>query len=171
MYYHPTADGAFDSIQYITDTATLGWLVRGMHKWGSSIFVILLFLHMGRVFLMGSYKYPREMTWLTGALLFLWSCSCRSPATCWCSTSAPTGRRSSRSTSTARRRSWGRTSAEFLKVGPEFSQNTLSRFYSLHMLAVPGGIMALIGLHLYLVIRLGVTSPPWSKHRAKAGEV
>ena len=61
--------------------------------------------------------------------------------------------------------------SEFLKVGPEFSQNTLSRFYSLHMLAVPGAIMALIGLHLYLVIRLGVTSPPWSKHRAKAGEV
>ena len=50
-------------------------------------------------------------------------------------------------------------------------ENTLSRFYSLHMLAVPGAIMALIGLHLYLVIRLGVTSPPWSKHRAKAGEV
>ena len=71
MYYHPTTDGAFESIRYITDTATLGWLVRGMHKWGSSIFVILLFLHMGRVFLMGSYKYPREMTWLTGALLFL----------------------------------------------------------------------------------------------------
>ena len=61
--------------------------------------------------------------------------------------------------------------AEFLQVGPEFSTNTLSRFYSLHMLAVPGGIIALIGLHLYLVIRLGVTSPPWSKHRAKAGEV
>ena len=59
--------------------------------------------------------------------------------------------------------------AEFLKVGPEFSQNTLSRFYSLHMLAVPGAIMALIGLHLYLVIRLGVTSPPWSKHRGEGG--
>ena len=71
MYYHPDPDGAFGSIRYITDDATLGWLVRGMHKWGSSIFVILLFLHMGRVFLMGSYKYPREMTWLTGALIFL----------------------------------------------------------------------------------------------------
>ena len=171
MYYHPTPEGAFDSIRYITDTATLGWLVRGMHKWGSSIFVILLFLHMGRVFLMGSYKYPREMTWLTGALLFL--CVMFMSLTgyllvfdqraYWASIvainingTAPI---------------LGPYIAEFLKVGPEFSENTLSRFYSLHMLAVPGGIMALIGLHLYLVIRLGVTSPPWSKHRAKAGEV
>jgi menaquinol-cytochrome c reductase cytochrome b subunit len=171
MYYHPTTDGAFESIRYMTDTATLGWLVRGMHKWGSSIFVILLFLHMGRVFLMGSYKYPREMTWLTGALLFL--CVMFMSLTgyllvfdqraYWASIvainingTAPI---------------LGPFIAEFLKVGPEFSQYTLTRFYSLHMLAVPGAIMALIGLHLYLVIRLGVTSPPWSKHRAKAGEV
>ena len=171
MYYHPTPDGAFESIRYITDTATLGWLVRGMHKWGSSIFVILLFLHMGRVFLMGSYKYPREMTWLTGAILFLMVMFMSltgyllvfDQRAYWASIvainingSAPI---------------LGPYIAEFLKVGPEFSQNTLSRFYSLHMLAVPGGMMALIGLHLYLVIRLGVTSPPWSKHRAKAGEV
>jgi len=68
MYYKPDPDTAYASITKITNDITLGWLVRGMHKWGSSIFVILLFLHMGRVFLMGSYKYPREMTWLTGAL-------------------------------------------------------------------------------------------------------
>jgi quinol-cytochrome oxidoreductase complex cytochrome b subunit len=142
-----------------------------MHKWGSSIFVILLFLHMGRVFLMGSYKYPREMTWLTGAVLFIMVMFMSltgyllvfDQRAYWASTvainingTAPI---------------LGPYIAEFLKVGPEFSQNTLSRFYSLHMLAVPGGIMAFIGLHLWLVIRLGVSSPPWSKHRAKAGEV
>ncbi len=71
MYYQPGADTAFDSIKYITDEATLGWLVRGMHKWGSTMMVILLFLHMGRVFLFGSYKYPREMTWVTGAVIFI----------------------------------------------------------------------------------------------------
>lgn len=171
MYYQPSPDGAFESIRYITDTATLGWLVRGMHKWGSSVFVILLFLHMGRVFLMGSYKYPREMTWLTGAILFLMVMFMSltgyllvfDQRAYWASIvainingTAPI---------------LGPYIGEFLKVGPEFSPHTLSRFYSLHMLAVPGGIMALIGLHLYLVIRLGVTSPPWSKHRAKAGEV
>ncbi|HTO24755.1 MAG TPA: DUF4405 domain-containing protein, partial [Gaiellaceae bacterium] len=58
MYYQPTPTGAYPSIVDITDHLTLGWLVRGMHKWGASVFIILMFLHMGRVFLFGAYKYP-----------------------------------------------------------------------------------------------------------------
>src|SRR3954451_7084915 len=160
MYYQPDPNSAFSSIRFITDDATLGWLVRGMHKWGSSVFVILLFLHMGRVFLMGSYKYPREMTWLTGALIFLMVMFMSltgyllvfDQRAYWASIvainingTAPI---------------LGPFIAEFLKVGPEVSQNTLSRFYSLPMLPVPGAIVALIGLASHLVIRLGVPSPP-----------
>jgi quinol-cytochrome oxidoreductase complex cytochrome b subunit len=171
MYYHPDPDGAFQSIRYITDDATWGWLVRGMHKWGSSVFVILLYFHMGRVFLMGSYKYPREMTWLTGAVLFLMVMFMSltgyllvfDQRAYWASVvainingTAPI---------------LGPYIAEFLRVGPVIGQSTISRFYSLHMLAVPGGIIAFITLHLWLVVRLGVTSPPWSKHRAKAGDL
>ena len=66
MTYDPSPNGAYQSIRYITDQQTLGWLIRGMHKWGASVMVILLFLHMGRTFFYGAYKYPREMTWLTG---------------------------------------------------------------------------------------------------------
>jgi quinol-cytochrome oxidoreductase complex cytochrome b subunit len=58
--------------------------------------------------------------------------------------------------------------AQFLRGGAEIGTDTLSRFYSLHMLLLPGGIIGLIGLHLYLVVRLGVTSPPWSKEAAGA---
>ena len=61
--------------------------------------------------------------------------------------------------------------AQFLRSGQEIGAETLTRFYSLHMLVIPGAIFALIGLHLYLVIRLGVTSPPWSKHPAGSGPV
>ena len=71
MTYDPSPNGAYESIRYITDQQTLGWLIRGMHKWGASVMVILLFLHMGRTFFYGAYKYPREMTWLTGSLIFL----------------------------------------------------------------------------------------------------
>src|SRR3954471_20915840 len=171
MNYDPSPAGAYNSIRYITDQATLGWLIRGMHKWGSSVMVILLFLHMARTFFSGASKCPRELTWLTGAILFILVMAMTltgyllvfDQRAYWASVvainingTAPI---------------LGPYIAEFLQVGPEFSTNTLSRFYSLHMLAVPGGIIALIGLHLYLVIRLGVTSPPWSKHRAKAGEV
>ena len=66
MYYKPAPEEAYASIQRITNDLTLGWLVRGMHRWGASVFIILLFLHMGRVFLFGAYKYPRELNWLIG---------------------------------------------------------------------------------------------------------
>ena len=56
MSYHPDPASAYESIRYITDQETLGWLVRGMHKWGSSVMVILLFLHMARVYVLGAYK-------------------------------------------------------------------------------------------------------------------
>ena len=71
MTYDPSPNGAYQSIRYITDQQTLGWLLRGMHKWGASMMVILLFLHMARVFFYGAYKYPRELTWLTGSLIFI----------------------------------------------------------------------------------------------------
>ena len=69
MYYKPDPDKAYESIRYITDDVTLGWLVRGMHRWGASVFIILMFLHMGRVFLYGAYKYPRELNWILGVLI------------------------------------------------------------------------------------------------------
>ena len=71
MYYKPDPETAYSSIQNITEEVTLGWLVRGMHKWGASVFIILMFLHMGRTFLFGAYKYPRELNWILGALLLV----------------------------------------------------------------------------------------------------
>ena len=71
MYYKPDPNSAYESIQNITNEVTLGWLVRGMHKWGASLFIILMFLHMGRTFLFGAYKYPRELNWIIGVLLLV----------------------------------------------------------------------------------------------------
>src|SRR5881227_2928496 len=61
MYYKPSTHDAYSSIQHITNDVWAGWLVRGMHRWGASVFIILMFMHMGRVFLFGAYKYPREL--------------------------------------------------------------------------------------------------------------
>ena len=71
MYYKPDPNSAYESIQNITHELTLGWLVRGMHKWGASVFIILMFLHMARTFLFGAYKYPRELNWIIGVLLLV----------------------------------------------------------------------------------------------------
>ena len=166
MYYKPDPDRAYESIQNITNDLTLGWLVRGMHKWGASVFIILMFLHMGRTFLFGAYKYPRELNWIIGALLLVsgmlegftgyllpWDQTAYWATVVGININA-TGP------------FVGPFLAQFLQGGLAIGPDTLSKFYALHMLAVPGLIMALIGLHLYLVVRLGVTSPPWSDVRA-----
>jgi menaquinol-cytochrome c reductase cytochrome b subunit len=168
MYYKPDPNSAYPSILHITNDLTLGWLVRGMHKWGASVFIILMFFHMARVFLFGAYKYPRELNWIIGVTLLAvgllegftgyllpWD-----QTAYWATVvginlngTAPF---------------LGPFIADFLRGGAEIGPDTLARFYSLHMLVIPGLIFALIGLHLYLVIRLGVTSPPWSKEAAGA---
>jgi menaquinol-cytochrome c reductase cytochrome b subunit len=166
FYYKPDPDKAYASIQHITNDLTLGWLVRGMHRWGASVFIILMFFHMARVFLFGAYKYPRELNWIVGVLLLVtgmlegftgyllpWD-----QTAYWATVvgininaSAPF---------------LGPFIASFLRGGAEIGTDTLARWYALHMLAVPGALFGLIGLHLYLVIRLGVSSPPWSSEAA-----
>jgi quinol-cytochrome oxidoreductase complex cytochrome b subunit len=168
MYYKPDPDKAYESIQHITNDLTLGWLVRGMHRWGASVFIILMFFHMARVFLFGAYKYPRELNWIIGVLIL--------------ATGMFEG-------FTGYLLPWDQTAywasvvginingtgpfigpflASFLRGGAEINPDTLSRFYALHMLLIPGALFALIGLHLYLVVRLGVSPNPWSKQGAGA---
>jgi menaquinol-cytochrome c reductase cytochrome b subunit len=69
MYYEPDATRAYESASHITNDVFLGEFVRGMHKWGSSVMIILIFLHMGRTFVFGAYKYPRELNWIIGVIL------------------------------------------------------------------------------------------------------
>jgi menaquinol-cytochrome c reductase cytochrome b subunit len=166
MYYKPSPSTAYPSIEHITNDLTLGWLVRGMHRWGASVFIILLFLHMGRVFLFGAYKYPRELTWITGVLLLAtgmlmgftgyllpWD------QTAYWATAVGVNLNGTAPF-------LGPWLAQFLAGGPEIGNNTLTIFYAMHMLLIPGLIFALIGIHIYLVTRLGVVSPPWSKEAA-----
>jgi menaquinol-cytochrome c reductase cytochrome b subunit len=167
MYYKPAPEEAYASIQKITNDLTLGWLVRGMHRWGASVFIILLFLHMGRVFLFGAYKYPRELNWLIGVILLTMALGegltgylLPWDETAYWATVVAININGNAPI-------LGPFLADFLRGGAEIGSETLARFYSLHMLVIPGGLFALIGLHLYLVIRLGVTEPPWT--RAAAG--
>src|ERR1700742_5172812 len=71
MYYTPSATQAYEPARHITNDVFLGEFVRGMHKWGSSVMVILIFLHMGRTFFFGAYKYPRELNWVIGVVLLI----------------------------------------------------------------------------------------------------
>jgi quinol-cytochrome oxidoreductase complex cytochrome b subunit len=169
MYYKPSPAEAHSSIEHITHDLTLGWLVRGMHRWGASVFIILMFMHMGRVFLFGAYKYPRELNWIIGVLLLAMGLGegFTGYLLPWDQTSYWATVVGININGTAP--FLGPFIAQFLQGGASINADTLARFYSIHMLLIPGAIFALIGLHLYLVIRLGVTSPPWSKEAAGTG--
>jgi menaquinol-cytochrome c reductase cytochrome b subunit len=166
MYYKPDPDTAYKSIQAITNDVTLGWLVRGMHKWGASVFIILMFFHMARVFLFGAYKYPRELNWIIGVLLLAMGMleGFTGYLLPWDQTAYWATVVGINLNGTAP--IVGPFLAQFLSGGAEIGADTLSKFYALHMLVIPGAIAGLIVLHLYLVIRLGVTSPPWSPEAA-----
>jgi menaquinol-cytochrome c reductase cytochrome b subunit len=170
MYYKPDPSTAYQSINHITNDLTLGWLVRGMHKWGASVFIILLFFHMARVFLFGAYKYPRELNWIVGVLLLVFGMleGFTGYLLPWDQTAYWATVVGINLNGTAP--ILGPFLADFLRGGAEIGGDTLSRFYSLHMLLIPGAIFALIGLHLYLVVRLGVSSPPWSREAAGGGD-
>jgi menaquinol-cytochrome c reductase cytochrome b subunit len=169
MYYKPDPDNAYRSIQVITNDLWAGWLVRGMHRWGASVFIILLFMHMGRVFLFGAYKYPRELNWIVGVLLLALGMleGFTGYLLPWDQTAYWATVVGININGTAP--FLGPFLAQFLQGGTNINPDTLPRFYSIHMLLIPGALFALIGLHLYLVVRLGVTSPPWSKEAAGTG--
>jgi menaquinol-cytochrome c reductase cytochrome b subunit len=168
MYYKPDPQSAYQSIQHITNDVTLGWLVRGMHKWGASVFIILMFFHMARVFLFGAYKYPRELNWIVGVLLLVMGMleGFTGYLLPWDQTAYWATVVGINLNGTAP--ILGPFLSQFLRGGAEIGTDTIARFYSLHMLLLPGGIIGLILLHLYLVVRLGVTSPPWSREAAGA---
>jgi menaquinol-cytochrome c reductase cytochrome b subunit len=167
MYYEPDSSRAYESASHITNEVFLGEFVRGMHKWGSSVMIILIFVHMARTFFFGAYKYPRELNWVIGVVLLVLTLLMGLTGYL-----LPFDQRSFWATVVAVNINAsgplvGPYLADFLRAGAEFGPTTITRFYALHMLLVPGLIIALIGAHIYLVTKLGTTAPPWLKAEKK----
>jgi menaquinol-cytochrome c reductase cytochrome b subunit len=161
MFYTPSATQAYASISHINNDVPFGALVHGMHKWGASVMVILVFLHMGRTFFFGAYKYPRELNWVIGVVLLILTMTMA-----FTGYLLPFDQRSFWASIVGININGtgpvvGPYLSDFLRAGPELGATTLARFYAIHMLLVPGAIIALIGAHLYLVVKLGTTAPPW----------
>ena len=147
MYYKPSSaidpltgkPIAYSSIEAITNELTLGWLVRGMHRWGASVFIILLFLHMGRVFLFGAYKYPRELTWITGVLILVTGMLMGFTGYLlpWDQTAywATVGRHQPERHGAVRSARGSRSSS---RAGPRSARTRSPKFYAMHMLLIPG---------------------------------
>jgi quinol-cytochrome oxidoreductase complex cytochrome b subunit len=160
VYYVPSPDHAYDSIQYIMTGVAYGWLIRGIHHWGATLMVITVFLHMLRTFYMAAYKYPREITWLTGVVLLLTTLGMG-----FTGYLLPWNQRSYWATTVGTEIPGtvpfiGPFITRLLRGGSDLSAVTLTRFFSLHIWFLPAMIILLIGVHLYLVIRIGISYAP-----------
>ncbi len=162
-YYVPSTDSAFASIQRIMLEIPYGWLVRLSHAAGSHMMMIIIMLHMVSVIFMGSYKKPREMTWLTGcALLFL------TLAVCFTGYLLPWSQLSYWATTVATSIPEptpviGPFIVKLIRGGDHINPDTLNRFFALHVIVIPAVMLALVVFHLFLVRVLGISGSPSSK--------
>lgn len=160
VYYVPSPDHAYDSIQYIMTGVTFGWLIRGIHHWGATLMVIFVFIHMLRTFYYAAYKFPRELTWVTGVVLLL-----ATLVMGFTGYLLPWNQKAYWATTVGTEIPGtipviGPLITNILRGGTELSAVTLARFYSVHIWFMPLVILLAIGIHMYLVIRLGISNIP-----------
>jgi len=158
--YVPTPDHAYESLEFITQGAILGSVVRGVHFWGASAMVLLVCAHAAQVYLVGAFKYPREVNWLSGTVLlvFTFGMAFTGQLLRWNQDAywaVVVG-----AAQAARAPLIGDWLTGILFAGPNVGGGTLTRFYATHVFMIPAIIFGLLGLHLYLVIRHGVSEPP-----------
>lgn len=159
-YYVPHPEQAYDSIQYIMNEVTFGWLIRGIHHWGATLMVIFVFLHMLRTFFYAAYKYPREITWITGVFLLLVTLGMG-----FTGYLLPWNQRAYWATTVGTSivetiPIIGPFLMEALRGGADLSTLTLARFFSAHVWILPAALLSLLGIHLYLVVKLGISHIP-----------
>jgi len=166
LYFVPTVDRGYDSLNYMRTEIPFGWLIHGLHYWGASAMIVLVGLHLSQAFIWGAYKHPRQLTWLIGVaqLLITLALGFTGPVLSW-----------------DERGYWevevgsgfaglvpylGSIARRLLQGGASLGQMTLSRFFFLHIAVLPGILIALIALHLVAFRHSGI-SGPWNEAKRK----
>jgi cytochrome b6 len=160
LYYRPSAEEAYESVQFLMAEVQFGWLVRSIHAWAANLMIFTLFVHLFSVLLLKAYRPPREITWFSGmgllglamgfgftGYLLPWN------ELAYFATKVGTE-------ITGAVPLLGPFAARLLRGGDEVTGATLTRFYGIHVAILPATAVALLGLHLYLVQRHGMSLPP-----------
>jgi ubiquinol-cytochrome c reductase cytochrome b subunit len=168
IYYAPTPDHAYDSVQFIENQVTFGWFVRGLHHWGASGMVVAVGLHMLQVFLYGAFKPPREMMWMVGVVLFLlvMGFAFTGYLLPWDQTAYWATQVGINMVGTVPL--VGDFLVKVMRGGETLGALTLSRFFAVHVLFLPALIIMGIMLHLFILRRVGPAGP-WDEKKAAAG--
>lgn len=158
--YVPSADEAYSSLEYLNYQQSLGWFLRAMHNWGSNFMVAIMALHMAQVFLFGAYKYPRELTWISGCILLFCTLGMAFTGQIMRFDQDAYWGLGIGAAIIGRTPLVGPNLVHLLLAGPIIAGETLSRFFTLHVFVIPGLIIALISLHLRLVLAKGINEYP-----------
>jgi cytochrome b6 len=170
LYYRPSATEAYESVQFIVTKVQFGWLIRNIHSWSANLLIAVAFAHFFSVFVLKSYRKPRELTWVSGMLLLFlmlgfgfsgyllpWN------ELSFFATKVGTGIAGAVPLV-------GHFMLRLLRGGDDVTGATLSRFYGLHVAVLPAITTALVALHLLFVQRQGMSVPLRVEQRERAGE-
>lgn len=159
MYYQASPESAYASIQFIMNDVRYGWLVRGVHRWGAELMVLMAMLHMMRVYFMGAYKHPRELNWMVGVLLLVFTMLFGftgyllpwDQKAYWATTVG---------TTMANNVPYiGDFIRQLLLGSSEVSGITITRFFSFHVILLPMSLTFLLGAHFTMIRKQGVSEP------------
>jgi quinol-cytochrome oxidoreductase complex cytochrome b subunit len=159
LYYKPTPEAAYESVQFITSDVSFGWLIRSLHHWAANLMILFVVLHLLRVFFQAAYKYPREITWVFGMGLLAVTLGFG-----FTGYLLPWDQRAYWATVVGTEIAGGipvvgESLLQLLRGGSEVTGDTMGRFFGIHVLVLPLALGGLLVGHLLLVHQLGLANP------------
>src|SRR5881296_3844581 len=158
--YVPSAGQAWTSLQVLNHQQAFGWFIRALHGWGSNFMVAIVLIHMAQVFLFGAYKFPRELTWMVGVLLLLVTLGMAFTGQVLRFDQDAYWGLGIGASIASRVPILGPAVVKLMLGGPIISGATLTRFFALHVFVIPGTLLAFTGLHVWMVLKLGINEWP-----------
>jgi len=160
VIYVPSAGEAWNSLQTLNHSIAFGWYIRALHGWGSNFMVAIVLIHMVQVFLFGAFKYPRELTWIVGVFLLLMTLGMAFSGQVLRFDQDAFWGLGIGASICSRIPIVGPWMVNLLLGGPIIAGTTLSRFFAVHVFVIPGMLIAFVGLHLLMVLKLGINEWP-----------
>src|SRR6202046_842973 len=160
LVYTPSASHAWNSLQFLDHNVNLGWFLRAVHGWGSDFMIAVVLIHMAQVFLFGAYKFPRELTWIIGVFLLLLTLGMAFTGQVLRFDQDAYWGLGIGASILSRVPPIGGPLVNLMLGGPIIAGPTLSRFFTLHVFVIPGILLALVGLHVWMVLKLGINDWP-----------
>ena len=160
LYYRASANEAYESVQYITTQVQFGWLVRSIHSWSANLMILTAFAHMFSVLFLKAYRKPRELTWITGAVLLFLAMGFGFsgyllPWNTLAFFATKVGTEVAGQVPVI-----GKWIVIFLRGGEDVTGATLTRFFGFHVAVLPGITTLLLAIHILLVQKFGISVPP-----------